>query len=86
MTTETIASLLDLLALCSALAAAWLWYLASRNRVRRVERAEQVDHLDYNRLVVAMNRSQILNGRAAMATAISALAIALKFAHDFLTG
>jgi hypothetical protein len=31
-----------------------------------------------------MKRSQILNRRAALATALSALAIAAKYAHDLL--
>jgi hypothetical protein len=77
---------LDLVALCSALAAAWLWFKASGNTVRRVDRCEELNHLDINRIVVAINRSQILNRRAALATAVSGVAIAAKFAHDLVFG
>ena len=82
----SLAVLLDLMALIAALAAAWLWFRASLNVVRRVSREEALDHADYNRLVIAMNRSQLLNRRAALATAASALAIALKYAHGLLAG
>lgn len=81
-----LAALLDVLALVTALAAAFLWFKASLNVVRRVSRDETLDHADYNRLVTAMNRSQLLNRRAALATAASALAIALKYAHGLLAG
>lgn len=80
------ARLLDLLALGSAIYAAFLWFRASQNRVRRLAKTEELNSLDYNRLVVAINRSQLLNSRAALATAVSALSIALKFAHDFWVG
>jgi hypothetical protein len=80
-----LARVLDLLALLSALIAAWLWYKASSNSVRRIDKDESLDHQDFNRLVVMMNRTQLLNRRAALATAASALAIALKFADDLLT-
>ena len=75
----------DMLGLVSALAAALLWWHASRNHVRRVSLTEKLDAQDFNRLVIAMNRTQLLNRRAAIATAVSALAIAMKFAHDLLT-
>ncbi len=80
-----LARVLDLFALLSALIAAWLWYKASSNRVRRIDKDESLDHRDFNRIVVMMNRTQLLNRRAALATAASALAIALKFAYDLLT-
>jgi hypothetical protein len=79
-------AVLDLVALIAALAAAWLWFKASGNTVRRVDRCEELNHLDLNRIVVAINRSQILNRRAALATAVSAIAIAAKFAHDLAMG
>jgi hypothetical protein len=75
---------LDLLALVSALIAAWLWFRASSVFVRRVSRNEAINSLDLNRIVTAINRTQMLNRRAALATALSALAIAFRFAHDFL--
>ncbi len=52
--------------------------------MRRVEKGEELDHRDLNRIVVAINRTQILNRRAALATGISALAFAAKTANDML--
>lgn len=76
---------LDSLALISALAAAFLWWKASCNHVRRISITEQLDAQDFNRIVIAINRTQLLNRRAAIATAVSALAISMKFAHDLVT-
>ncbi len=81
----TLARLLDVIALLSALIAAWLWYRASSNVVRRIEKDEEIDHRDLNRIVVAINRTQILNRRAALATAISAVAFAAKMANDLVS-
>jgi hypothetical protein len=69
---------LDLLIIAAALASAWLWWAASRNRVRRISRHEVFDAADINRLVVALNRTQILSSRAALATALAALLAALR--------
>ena len=71
---------LDIAALFTALAAAWFWWMASRSVIRRVQKHEEVDHHDLNRLVVSFNRTQILNSRAALATAASALCVAARFA------
>ncbi len=79
-------SILDALALISALAAAYLWWRASGNLVRRISLTEDLNAQDFNRMAIAMNRSQKLNRRAALATAVSALAIAMKFAHDLILG
>lgn len=79
-------AILDALALISALAAAYLWWRASGNLVRRISLTEELNAQDFNRMAIAMNRSQKLNRRAALATAVSALAIAMKFAHDLITG
>ena len=78
--------LLDVMAMLSALAAAWLWWKASGTVVRRISLRETLDAQDFNRIVIAMKRSQLLNRRAALATAASALIIALKYAHDLVTG
>jgi hypothetical protein len=86
MLTPSIPRLLDLLALITALVAAWLWYKASKSPTRRISLKEQIDAQDFNRIVTAMKRSGLLNRRAALATAASALALALKIAHDLLTG
>lgn len=69
---------LDLTAIAAAIAASWLWLKASQNRVRRIARDEQLDAADFNRVVVSINRSQILNSQAALATAVSAIAVALR--------
>lgn len=52
--------------------AAWLWYIASRRRLRRISRFEALDSADLNRIVTTINRNSLLNSRAALATAISA--------------
>lgn len=69
----TFIALLELDTVIAALAAGVLWLLASRRRLRRLSRSETFDHADFNRVVVALNRMQILNSRAALATAIAAL-------------
>ena len=61
--------MLDLVAIAGALMAAWLWMKASANRVRRVSCDDDLSAADINRIVVSINRSQILNSRAALATA-----------------
>jgi hypothetical protein len=76
-TMQKILFLLDLVAIVAALAASWLWLRASQNRVRRVAKDEELSSADINRIVVSINRSQILNARAALATAVSAIAVAL---------
>lgn len=81
-----LATLLDCLALLTALVAAWLWYRASCQSIRRVSRSEEINSLDLNRIITAINRTQAMNRRAAIATALSALAIAFKFAHQLLLG
>lgn len=77
--------ILDAFALITAFGAAWFWLLASRGRLRRVSYAEELDAADLNRMIVAINRAQILNGRAALATAVSAFAVAIRFAVGLLT-
>lgn len=73
---------LDTLAIVAALGASWLWYMAGHRPVRRISRFEELDAADINRIVVSMNRTAILNRRAALATAASAAFIALRFAAD----
>ena len=75
---------LDLVIIAAALASAWLWWAASRNRVRRISRHEVLDAADINRLVVALNRTQILSSRAALATALAALFGALRLLMNAL--
>jgi len=75
---------LDILAIVSAVAASVLWYRAGAREVRRVSKSEELDAADINRLVVAMNRSAILNRRAALATAASTLCLASRFAASLV--
>ncbi|MCA1941329.1 MAG: hypothetical protein LDL26_10055 [Caenispirillum bisanense] len=70
----------------AALVAAWLWYLAGARPQRRVSRDEELDALDFNRLVVGINRSNLLNRRAALATAVSSALVALRFAVGLFAG
>ena len=69
---------LDLLIAGAALASAFLWWAASRHRVRRISRHEVLDAADINRLVTALNRTQILSSRAAFATALAAVLAAVR--------
>ena len=71
---------LDALAVLTALLASWLWYSAGSRPVRRISRFEDLDAADINRIVIAINRSAVLNRRAALATAASAACLALRFA------
>jgi len=73
-------ALVDFTIIAAAIASAWLWWLASRQRMRRVSRFEELNYADINRIVTAMNRTQTLNARAALATAIAAAMGGLRFA------
>ncbi len=64
----------------AALASAWFWWAASRQRLRRISRDEVLDAADINRMVTVLNRTQILNSRAALATAVAAALAALRIA------
>ena len=75
---------LDVFGIATALLAAWLWYAAGRRRLRRVSRFEELDAADLNRIVTAINRSSLLNSRAALAAAASAAILALRFVADLL--
>lgn len=71
---------LEISAMVAALVAAFLWWQSCRRTVRRVSRYEELDAADLNRLVVAINRNQLLNGRAALASAVAAFLAASSFA------
>ena len=75
---------LDTVGIATALLAAWLWYAAGRRRLRRISRFEELDAADLNRIVTTINRSSLLNRRAALAAAASAATLALRFAADLL--
>ena len=70
--------LLDgLIGLC-ALASSAVWWLAIRQRLRRISRLEELDAADMNRLVTVLNRTQILNARAALLASVTAALAALR--------
>lgn len=73
---------LDLLIVAAAGASAWFWWAATYRPVRRVSRHEVIDYADLNRLVVALNRTAILNRRAALATAAATSLAAIRLALD----
>jgi hypothetical protein len=75
---STMIAVLDAAIVLAALGSAWLWWRASRQRLRRISRNEVLDHADLNRIVTAMNRTQILNSQAALATAIAAVLAGLR--------
>ena len=69
-----------------ALASSYVWWLASHQRLRRISRLEELDAADMNRLVTVLNRTQILNARAALlasaTAALAALRIGLQAVRD----
>jgi hypothetical protein len=75
---------LDLFGIVTALLAAWFWYLAGRRRLRRISKFEDLDAADINRIVIAINRSNLLNARAALAAAASAASLAARFVADLV--
>ena len=74
--------ILDALIILVMLLSAFLWFLASRSRLRRISRHEVLDYADINRIVTAINRAQILNSRAAFMTALAALLAAFRVMID----
>lgn len=82
----SLTTVLDCVGLASGLLASWLWYLSGRRRVRRVSQFEPIDASDLNRLVVAINRTSILNARAALAAAVSSACLALRLGMDLVGG
>lgn len=70
---------IDILILISAAASAWFWWKASGRKLRRIAHNEVLDSHDINRIITNINRGQILNARAALATAISAGLVAVRF-------
>lgn len=71
---------LDVGIIGAALVSAWMWWKASRQRMRRISRREVLDAADINRLVTALNRTQILNARAALSTAIATVLAGFRLA------
>jgi hypothetical protein len=73
---------LDLAIVAGAAVSGLFWYLASRRQVRRISRSEVLDSRDVNRLIVAFNRAQLLNRRAAMATSATGMLAAIRLCVD----
>lgn len=68
----------DLLIGAGALASAYLWWLASRQRPRRVSRLEEFNAADINRILTVVNRAQILSSRAALAASFVAAIASIR--------
>ncbi len=73
---------LDLAIVAGAALSGLFWFLASRRQVRRISRSEALDSRDVNRLVVAFNRAQLLNRRAALATSATGCLAAVRLCLD----
>lgn len=69
---------LDSLIGLGALASSFMWWLASRQRLRRISRLDELEAGDMNRIVTALNRTQILNARAALLASATALLAAVR--------
>ncbi|MBV50075.1 MAG: hypothetical protein CMN10_16120 [Roseobacter sp.] len=80
----TIIFLLDLSIIVTAFLSGIFWWRASRGRMRRICRDEVLDAADLNRMVVAYNRTQILNARAALATAVAGILAGLRLSANYL--
>ena len=82
----TFGHFIDLSVLITAVLAAILWAIASQHTLRRISKTEVLDSADFNRIVVAINRSQTLNSRAASVTALSTLLMSTRFAMNLWPG
>ncbi|MEO1922000.1 hypothetical protein T8S45_05655 [Blastomonas marina] len=78
--------LFDLSIVMAALVSGLFWWQASQRGLRRVSREEILDHADFNRLVVAFNRSRVLNARAAIATAAASILAAMRLGANLIFG
>ena len=75
---------LDALTVISAALASYLWFRASRRKLRRISKHEVLDHADFNRLITALNRAQILNSRAALATGVTTALASISLLGDMI--
>jgi hypothetical protein len=75
---------LDLAIVACAAASGLFWYIASRRQMRRISRSEVLDSMDFNRIIVAFNRAQILNRRAALATSATGMLAAVRLCLDMI--
>jgi hypothetical protein len=72
--------LIDIATIGASAVAAWFWYRASDNMIHRVHAREVFDYHDLNRVIVAINRNAVRNRRAALASAVAALFLAMDVA------
>lgn len=85
LSSDTFIQAIDFAIIGATLVSAWFWWLASRRTVRRISLKETLDAQDMNRLVTALNRTQILNARAALSASIAAVLAATRVLADALT-
>lgn len=78
--------LLDLSIVAAAFLSGLFWWQAGRNRLRRICREEVLNYADINRVVVAFNRTQILNARAAISTGIAGILAGLRLSGNITLG
>jgi len=78
----TITLWIDLLVIAAALASAFFWLSASRQRLRRISRHEELDAADLNRIITSLNRAQIMNARGALATGLATLLATFRVLLD----
>ncbi len=83
---ESLIVALDVATILATLGASWFWFAASRRGLRRVSRFEDLDAADLNRIVTVINRSNLLNRRAATASAVAAALVALRWTIDLVGG
>ena len=76
---------LDALGVATTLLAAWWWYLTGTPRLRRASRFEALEAANPNRIATSINRNAVLGCRAALAAAVSAVRVVLRFAVDFVS-
>lgn len=76
--------LLDLSIVSAAFLSGSFWWLANRKRLLRICRDEMLDHAGFNRMVIAYNRTQILNARAAIAMAIAGILAAIRLSGNMI--
>ena len=71
---------IDICAIAASIAAAVLWYRASATEIHRVTFHEVFDYHDLNRVIVAINRNNLRNRSAALASAIAAALLVIDLA------